>query len=93
MIESELERLLAQPPDHPLDALQADIWAGVAELERRVRLSRRLLTLQAAVLIAVMTASLLAGAHYRQTRTRGPLDIFSPHMALSVATRLTEFQP
>jgi hypothetical protein len=93
MIESELQRMLAQPPDHPLDGLQADIWAGVAEQERRARLSRRLLALQSAVLIAVVTGSLVAGAHFRQTATRDPLDIFSPHMALSVSTRLSEPRP
>ncbi|HTT05638.1 MAG TPA: hypothetical protein VMF64_10140 [Steroidobacteraceae bacterium] len=93
MTESELQQLLAQPPDRSLDALPADIWAGVSQRQRQVRLSRRLLALQSVLLIAVVTASLLEGLHYRQVHGGDVLDIFSPRMALSVSTRLAGLRP
>ena len=93
MIESELQQLLAQPPDRSLESLPAHVWAGVSERQRQVRLARRLLALQSAVLIAVVAASLLEGLHSRQVHSGDVLDIFSPHMALSVSERLAGLRP
>ena len=93
MIDSDLRRLLAQPPDRSLDALSSDIWAGLAERERQSRLVRRLLWLQSAALVVALVGSLLAGAHSSRTARPGPLDAFSPQMTLSISTRLGEARP
>ena len=93
MMDSDLRTLLARPPDRSLNALPGDIWAGVAERERIARLSKRLLLMQSAVLLMALVGSLLAGERWSRSGAPGPLDVFSPRMALSVSTRLADAHP
>jgi hypothetical protein len=92
MIDAEIEILAGGPPDRALEALEADIWAGVTEHERLLKVSRRLLLVQVAVLAATLMGALLAGKLAGSAGNAG-VDIFSPRMALSVSTLLTESKP
>lgn len=87
MIDAEIRRLAAQPPDHVLDELEADIWAGVRERERSARSSRQLLALQALILATALIGGLVAGRYASKAPTSS-LDVFSPRMPLSVSTLL-----
>jgi len=92
MIETEIQSLAEQMPDHALGTLEADIWAGVAERERSMRTAKKLLAVQAAVLTAVLIGSLATGQYVGSSRHTSNLDVFSPHMALSAATLLVREQ-
>ena len=88
MIETEIESLAEQAPDHALGTLQADIWVGVAERERSLRTAKKLLTVQAAVLACVLIGSLATGQYLGSSRHTSNLDVFSPRNALSASMLL-----
>ena len=92
MIDTELKQLAAEPPDHPLEALEAEIWGRVRAREQSLRASRRLLALQALILAAGLIASILAGQHSHRMRRAEALDVFSPQMPWSASTLLAGSQ-
>lgn len=87
MIDADIEKLLHRPSDRRLDTLEADIWAGVAERERSVRISRGLFAMQAVVLALTLLGALVAGK-YTASAAGPAVDVFSPRMALSASTLL-----
>ena len=87
MIDDEIRTLLEQPPDRSLDALEGRIWAGVAERERGAALARRIVVVQAMVLVAALVASAVAGRQAGNAKA-AQVDVFSPRMSLSPAVLL-----
>jgi hypothetical protein len=88
MIESDLERLGAQHPDHSLSALESDIWAAVARREESGAVLRTVLLAQAVVLAIALAGSAVTG--YQQGTRSSPSDlgVFSPHAPLAASTLL-----
>jgi hypothetical protein len=93
MIDDDLKQLAEQPPDHALDALEADIWQGVTVREQSLRTTRRLVVLQAIVLAVAVVFSFLAGQQWRSAHQARTLDAFSPQMPLSASTLLAGNRP
>ena len=92
MIERDIRSLAAREPDHPLERLEADIWARVAMREEVRRQSARLLVLQVTLLGIAFSVSALAGYQARPTN-RSELNVFSTHMPMNPSTLLAEEHP
>jgi hypothetical protein len=93
MTDVELRKLADEPPDHTLEGLEAQIWAGVARHQEVRRIERRLLAVQCLVLVAALIGSLVAGHHWRAVEHGGSLDVFSPRMPLTASTLLVGNAP
>jgi hypothetical protein len=88
MLEIDLQKLAAQSPDHGLENLDIDIWAGVAMRERAKALSRRLVASQVLVLTCALIGSVAAGLHWSAAAPADDLGVFSPHSPWAVSTRI-----
>jgi hypothetical protein len=88
VLEIDLQKLADQLPDHRLENLHADIWAGVAVRERARSLSRRLMASQALVLVCALIGSVAAGMHWSAVGPADDLGVFSPHSPWAASTRL-----
>ncbi len=93
MIDTDLRQLAEEPPDHALEGLEVEIWAGVAGREEARRITRRLVAIQCLVLAAALIGSLMAGQYWRGAQQRGSLDVFSPRVPLSASTLLVGNAP
>ena len=92
MIEQDIRALDARGPDHPLDRLEADIWARVATREEVGRRSARLLVLQVTLLGIAFTVSALAG--YQARPAQSPeLSVFSMQTPMNPSTLLADDHP
>ncbi len=92
MIEQDIRALDAREPDHPLERLEADIWARLAAREEVERRSARLLVLQATLLGIAFSVSALVGYQARPTN-QSELSVFSTHMPMNPSTLLAEENP
>ena len=63
MIDHDLRQLNAQPADHDLGQLEADIWAGFAQRSRHRAVTRLRVSLQSAVMALSLFASIAIGIH------------------------------
>ena len=88
MFDDDLDRLLSRGPDRTLDRLEREVWERAAAQEQAARWGRRLLALQAVLLLVVLIGSAVAGQHWRDRRHSTTLDVFSPEMPLSASTLL-----
>lgn len=73
MIERELTRWADQVPDHPLDNLMENVWAGVRAAKARRATVALLMAGQAAVMILALAGAAGGGAlAVRQAEARRP---------------------
>jgi hypothetical protein len=92
MIERDIRALAARETDHPLERLEADIWARVAVREEGRRRSARLLVLQVTLLGIAFSVSALAGYQARPAKS-SELSVFSTHTPMNPSTLLAEGNP
>ena len=92
MIEQDIRALDAREPDHPLDRLEADIWARVASREEVGRRSARLLVLQVTLLGIAFSVSALAGYQARPAKS-SELSVFSMQTPMNPSTLLADDHP
>ena len=92
MIKRDIRALDAREPDHPLERLEADIWARVAMREEVRRRSARLLVLQVTLLGIAFSVSTLAGYQARPANRSEP-SVFSSHMPMNPSTLLADEHP
>jgi hypothetical protein len=92
MIDRDIRALDAREPDHPLERLEADIWAKVAVREDVSRRSARLLVLQVTLLGIAFSVSALAGYQARPTKS-SELSVFSTHTPMNPSTLLADEHP
>lgn len=85
MIDTELQELAGRAPDRPLEALEADIWVRLARRERATHASRRLLFVQAAVLLFALAGSLIVGRELARRQAPDSLAVFSEQLPLAPA--------
>jgi hypothetical protein len=85
VIDPELQQLAAAAPDRPLEGLEADVWVTLARRDRAAHTGRKLLLLQAAVLLFALAGSLLVGRELarRQAPDSDNLAVFSTHLLLA----------
>ena len=89
MIEAEIRKLNEREPRRSLDKLEADIWAGVDAGVRAHRISRIVVSCQAAVLALALFGSVAAGTQAAMDENLTPaLDVFSIRKDLTPASRL-----
>ena len=69
MIDDELRQLNERPLDHSLQALESDIWHGLARRLRDRAVVRRQVSLQGAVMALSLIVSIATGIH--ATRAAG----------------------
>jgi len=84
-MDTELQELAGRAPDRPLESLEADIWVRLGRHERAMHASRRLLVLQAAVLLFTLVGSLVVGRELARQQAPGSLAVFSEQMPLAPA--------
>lgn len=82
MIDEELQELLGRTPDRPLQGLETDIWARLTHQQRAMQAARRLLWLQAFLLLFALAGSLFAGREVARQRSPDSLAVFSEHLSL-----------
>jgi hypothetical protein len=61
MFEHDFEELDTQAPDHALDGLETDIWKGIASRKRERAAARKLVSLQAIVILLASIGSAAVG--------------------------------
>ncbi len=61
MIDQDFKELDTQAPDHGLDGLEADVWKGIASRNRERATARRLVSLQALLVLFVLIGSAAVG--------------------------------
>ncbi|MGH8143100.1 MAG: hypothetical protein ACREU2_11365 [Steroidobacteraceae bacterium] len=88
MIDPLLEQLAEAAPDHALDGLEVDIWAGVAARERARGITRIVVALQALVLVLGLLGSLIAGQRWGAANGMADFNPFSPQWTLVASSRL-----
>ena len=88
MIDNELNLLNQRANAKSLEALEADVWAGVEARATQVRALRKVAAWQSMVLALAVVSSLGVGAHAATSLPAGTLGVFSPHGSLSPATLL-----
>jgi hypothetical protein len=88
MIDHDLDALNAREPDHGLDALESDVWAGVAAGERARGLFRAVLASQALILVLALAGSVISGYQRAVLRAPSDLGVFSPHAPMAASTLL-----
>jgi hypothetical protein len=92
MLEQDFGKLDEQATRRNLDGLEAGIWAGVEARRQALRLSKFILSCQAAVLVVGFLFSAVAGARF--VSAQGPenaLRLFSTGSDLSPSVRLAGF--
>jgi hypothetical protein len=82
MIDEELQALIERASDRRLQGLEADIWARLGHQERATQASRRLLWLQAVLLLFSLAGSLFVGRELARQRAPDSLAVFSERLAL-----------
>lgn len=88
MIEAKIKELAEQVPDHALDALEADIWSGVAAHVQAQRVFKVVFASQTLVLAVALIGSAIAGHRWGTTRQPTDLGVFSPRATLAASTLL-----
>jgi stage III sporulation protein SpoIIIAA len=73
MIDEDLQRLNSQASDHSLDALESDIWAGIAQHVRHRAVARRRISFQGAVMALSLIVSIAIGLHATRAAGHTPL--------------------
>ncbi len=69
MIDDDLQQLNNRAADHSLDALESDIWTGLALRVRHRAVARRRVSFQGAVMALSIIVSIAIGIH--ATRAAG----------------------
>lgn len=88
MIEADILKL-NERSGRPLDRLEADIWAGVDARITSERISKVVLSCQAAVLTLALLSSIAVGTRTAMADNRSMgLDVFSTWADLAPSTRL-----
>jgi hypothetical protein len=90
MIEDQIGKLARGQPDHPLDRLEADIWAGVAVRLKAQQVSRKVLTFQMAAMAVALVLVIVAGSQAGRSLVTGGSapDPFASEMELAPSTLL-----
>lgn len=85
MKDDPFDLLKGLAPDHPLEGLEADVWARAAATEADEAGLRRVASVQAAVFISTLLVSATLGgvAASRAAAHVSELGVFSPHAALA----------
>jgi hypothetical protein len=63
MIDNDLRRLNEGTLDHSLDALESDIWAGLAVRDQNRAVARRRVSVQSVVMVLALIGSIAIGIH------------------------------
>ena len=89
MIDEYIHKLNEQGPKRSLERLEADIWLGVEARVKANRISKVVISCQAAVLAIALLSSVAAGT--RAAMAENPpvgLDVFSTRADLTPSSRL-----
>lgn len=89
MIDDELQELAGRASERPLQRLQADIWARLGDQERSTQAGRRLLWIQAVLLLFALAGSVFVGREVARRQAPDSLAVFSEQLPLVSTAPLT----
>lgn len=82
MIDEELQELMGRASDRPLEELAADIWVRLGDQQRATLAGRKLLWLQAILLLFALAGSLFVGREVARQQAPDSLAVFSEQLSL-----------
>lgn len=88
MLDHDINRLDKIARSHPLEGLEAGVWATIESRSRENRLSKVLVAWQSAVLAVALLTSIGMGARAATGLPTTTLGVFSPHASLAPSALL-----